>query len=87
MQRSRVLYYSAERVRALMMQARSDLAALHDRHVSELLELRAEVSELREILSMIVGSLRTQAEADVAQLRRDLERALVRLAQRDPARP
>ena len=87
MQRNRVLYYSAGRVRAMMMQARNDLAELHDRHVSELLDLRAELRELKEILSMLVTLRRQQAETDLDALQRQLETALARLERRDPTQP
>jgi hypothetical protein len=52
----------------------------------ELADLRAEVAELLEVLQMVVGTLRAQAESDVATLRRQLETALARI-ERDPMLP
>lgn len=72
-----------EGFRVALREARGDLHEMHYRHLCELAALRAEVAELREILSMIVGTLRTQAETDLATLRRQLERALARI-ERDP---
>src|SRR6516162_4165688 len=51
----------------------------------ELAELRAEVSELREVLLLLVGISREQAEMAVATLRRQLMAILVRLERRDPS--
>lgn len=80
-----------EAFRNALRAAKADLAAQHFRHqcayedlLAEIADLRAEVSGLRDILSLIAGTLRTQAETDVATLRRQLETALARL-ERSPA--
>jgi hypothetical protein len=62
------------------------LAAEYGTLVAELVGLRGEVAELREVLQPVVTALRKQADVDVATLRRQLEIALARL-ERDPKRP
>lgn len=62
------------------------LAAERDQQLHALAELRAEVDELREIFGDVVTALRMKADSDVARLRRELERALLRLAP-DPGKP
>jgi hypothetical protein len=42
---------------------------------------------LREVLLLLVGISREQAEMDVATLRRQLMAILVRLERRDPSQP
>ena len=86
MSHNRVLLHPAyvERYRAALRQVRQAYA---DQFLGEVAALRAEVQELREILALVVTITRQQAETDVATLRRQLETALVRLAQRDPATP
>jgi hypothetical protein len=82
----RRLLYTAEYVegfRNALHEARADLHEMHCRHLDELADLRAELSELRSIFADVVGTLRQQADSDVARLRRDLERALLRLAPPD----
>ena len=66
-----------------LVEARADLDRLNDQHARELAALLAEVSELRGILHDVVAVLREQANQDVATLRRELERALIKLAPRD----
>jgi hypothetical protein len=88
----RVLYsreYAQRVFRNALAEARSDLHEMHHRHLCELEDLRKEIAELRSIFLDVVTNLRTQAEQDVTQLRRQLETALLRLAQRDrdPAKP
>lgn len=63
--------------------ARDDLAAMHERHLSELQSLRAEVAELRSILADVARVSREKAEGDVALMRRELAIALARL-ERNP---
>jgi hypothetical protein len=46
----------------------------------ELEALRREIDELRAIVGDVVTALRMKADSDVARLRRELERALLRLA-------
>src|SRR5262245_39042358 len=84
-----VLYHPryVEGFRNALREAKADLAAQHLRHqctyadlLAELTELRDEVRELREIFEAVVRTLRQSTESDVAQLRRELERALLRLA-------
>jgi hypothetical protein len=59
---------------------------MHARHVAELAALRNEIDELRDVLQLVVGILRVQAESDVRTLRRQLTAVLARL-ERDPAKP
>jgi len=75
MNNGRRLLCSTARIHSLLLRAR------------ELAELRAEVSELREVLLLLVGISREQAEMDVATLRRQLMAILVRLERRDPSQP
>jgi len=82
----RRLLYTHERA-AFLLRARSDLAALAAEHQAELASLRAEVDELREVLLLVTTTLRQQAEADVAALRRRLETMRARIEPRDPAKP
>jgi hypothetical protein len=63
----------------------AELVAKQEALLAELANLQREVAELREIFQ-IVGTLRTQAETDVATLRHQLEVAVARL-ECDPARP
>ena len=46
-----------------------------------------ELDELRAIFSDVVIGLRVTTESDVASLRKELERALMRLHPRDPTAP
>lgn len=83
------LLYSPQYLAALrntLAAAKADLHEMHFRHLCGLADLRKEIAELRSILADVVA-LRTQAETDVATLRRQLETALVKLAQRDPQKP
>jgi len=82
----RRVVYTAERVHAMAAAMRADLVAMHERHLAELIALRAEVAELRGILQDVVRASRMKAEDDVHALRRELERALVGL-ERDPNKP
>jgi hypothetical protein len=68
-------------------EAMADLAVLNFEHQCTLSDLRAEITELRSIVSDVVTGLRQSADRDVAQLRKELERILMRLAPRDPTRP
>jgi len=54
--------------------------ALNFRNKCELEVLREEIAELHSIISDVVATLRQEADQDVGQLRRELERALLRLA-------
>ena len=56
-------------------------------HQSEMEALRAEVAELREVLEVVVRATREQAEADLHELRRQLQAALARLQRRDLTKP
>ena len=62
-----------------LAEARADLHDMHFKHLCELADLRREIGELRSILGDVVTTLRTQAESDVATLRRQLETALAKL--------
>ena len=66
--------------------AKADLHALHFQHCHELHDLHQEIRELRSIIADVVGTLRTQADNDISRLRKELERALLRLAP-DPGKP
>jgi hypothetical protein len=79
------ILYSVERIHVLLARARE--VDFSEEQLRELAELRAEVNELREILALVVGTMRTQAEADVSALRGELERALARLCRRNPDQP
>jgi hypothetical protein len=57
--------------------------AANFRHQCELEVLREEVRELREIMSDVTTAMRTQADANVAELRHQLEIALIKLAPPD----
>jgi len=84
-----VLYHPkyVEGFRVALREARADLVAMHERHLAELADLRAEVAELRSILADVVRLSREKAEGDLVALRRQLETALGRLERRDPAQP
>jgi hypothetical protein len=84
---NRILYRPEHvaRLRGVLNSAREDLREMHAKHLAELADLRAELGELREILAIVVGVARQQAETDVATLRRQLEYALARLER--PAGP
>jgi hypothetical protein len=71
----------------VLAQAQADLHALHLQHQCAVADLRREVNELRDIIGDVVSAFRQKADQDVGQLRRQLEIALVRLTQRDPAKP
>ena len=66
--------------------AKTDLRELHFQHCRDLRDLHQEIRELRCIISDVVTALRMKADSDVARLRRELERALLRLAP-DPGKP
>ena len=78
-------------LRARELQARVDLAASAAAHnpelVAEVVALRREVDTLTEVALMLVRLEREEAEGKLDALQRELEAALVRLAQRHPARP
>jgi hypothetical protein len=78
----RRVLYTPERVHALLRKVRADEGIANFETLCELHDLKREVAELRDILGLMVSTLRTQAEADVAQLRRQLEHALTRLERR-----
>jgi t-SNARE complex subunit (syntaxin) len=90
MQHNRVVVYHPRFIAALrntLAEAKADLHEMHYRHLCELADLKKEIAELRAIFRDVVTMLRQQSEADVARLRRQLETALVKLAQRDPQKP
>jgi hypothetical protein len=74
---------------AAMAEVRDQISAehlaQHNRRMSELIALRDEVRELREILADVVRCSRETAERDVAALRRQLEIGLARLER--PGKP
>jgi hypothetical protein len=77
----RRLLYSAERVRSLLIKAHT--VARTDQHKREIEALQAQIDELREVLRMLIASLREQGERDLAEL----QAALAKLTWRDPSRP
>jgi len=86
----RRLLYSPQYVqgfRVALREARTDLHDIHFKHLCELADLRREIAELRDVLHLLVTTLRRQADQDVAQLRRQLETATLARLERDPAKP
>jgi hypothetical protein len=82
----RRLLYSPQFVRGFavaLREAKADLHKMHFKHLCELADLKKEIGELREVMLLVTSTLRQQAETDVATLRAQLERALMRLAHRD----
>jgi hypothetical protein len=71
-----------QRLRSVLAEERAAAQQQHFEFLAELAALREEVAELRDIMLMITGTLRTSAEQDVAQLRRQLELVLARLERR-----
>ena len=65
-----------------MLDARADASVSNFETLCELHDLKREVADLRDILGLMVSTLRIQAEQDVATLRRQLEYALARLERR-----
>jgi hypothetical protein len=64
----------------LLAEARAADERRHFELQCELADLRAEIAELREVMQLLVGMAREQAEGNVAELRKQLEGALLRLA-------
>jgi hypothetical protein len=62
-----------------MREARADLHQMHFEHLCQLADLRRELTELREVLELVVSVSRQKAETDVATLRQQLETALAKL--------
>jgi hypothetical protein len=79
MQRNRLLY-TADRLLASLAVARNTLAAEYQ---AELEEMRREVDDIRQATLLLTRIERERCESDLAELRRELEAALLRLAQRD----
>ena len=63
--------------------ARAELHAIAFEHRCALADVLHEVEDLRAILRDVVTGLRQSADRDIASLRRELERALLRLAPPD----
>jgi chromosome segregation ATPase len=94
----RRILYLPEHFQALLAtlaKAKADLSEQHFQHLCELADLNAEVrnlrdqvAELREVVSLLVSTRRAEAETDVAQLRAQLTALLGRLERRrDPNTP
>lgn len=64
-------------------EAKAELHVLAFEHRCAIADIQKEVDELRDIVSDVVTALRVKADPDVAELRRQLERALLRLAPPD----
>jgi hypothetical protein len=77
MQRNRPLYHP-DRVRAMFAQMRSELHAMHFKHLCELADLRRELDETRTALDELRAATlaRQRAEADLELLRRDQARRM-----------
>jgi len=85
MRSSRKLLYTPDRVHAMFSQMRDDLHELAVRHASEVAALRAELDHVWDLYARLraVSLARTQAEAELADLRREREIARARAAERD----
>jgi hypothetical protein len=93
----RIVLYHPSHVQALhrvLTECRAELSARTFEHFcrqadmnAEVHRLRAEVGELRDILSMLVTLRREEADADIVQLRAQLTTLLARLERRDPSAP
>jgi hypothetical protein len=68
---------------AFVQEARRDLDRLHDEHERELAAVKREIADLREILHDVTVVLCEQADQKLANLRKQLEIALIKLAPRD----
>jgi hypothetical protein len=88
-----ILYNMPQAFEALLTtlaKARADLSEQHFQHLceladqnAELVQLKGQVAELRDILLMMVSIRRAEADTDVVGLRHQLETLLVRLERRD----
>jgi hypothetical protein len=67
--------------------ARAELTRVNEEHQRQLAALQEEMRELREVMLDVTAALRQKADSDVKALRRELERALLRLTPRDPTAP
>jgi len=92
----RILYLPEhfEAFRNALAKAKGDLHDQHFQHLCqiaalnvEVAALRAELSELRQVVLLLTTIRRAEAETDVATLRARLLAVLARLERRDPARP
>jgi len=89
MRSARRVLYTPERVHTLFAKMKSDLAAMHFKHLCELSDLRRELDTVRaefEELKDVVRR-RVAAEAELASLRRERQLMLALSAERDPAMP
>ena len=93
-QRKLLRPYLADQIAAFVNSAHRDIDALCDQHrratehmITELTALRLDHADLREIVSDVVITLRAKADREVAEVRRQLEAALLRIVRRDPAQP
>src|SRR5262245_56448122 len=84
---ARQQYAALESERDALAAERNLVVAKYEAVVAAFGDLQREVSELREVLQLLVSTSRQQADTDVAKLRRQLEAALMKVAQRDPTRP
>src|SRR5262245_57271281 len=69
-------------IREAAEQERQITALMHDNT-----DLREELNRLREDCHSTVTLLRERADQEVAEIRRQLEAALLRITRRDPAQP
>ena len=83
--------YLAEQIQAFVNSAHQDIDRLCSEHrrateqtIAELTALRLDHAELRETVRDVVAALRAKADREVAEIRRQLEAALLRLTRRDP---
>jgi len=72
---SRKLLYTPDRVQAMFAKMRSDLHAMHWKHVAELAELKRELDETRAAFDELLGVVRSRqrTEAELRDLYRQRE--------------
>jgi len=92
-QRKLLRPYLADQIAAFVNSAHRDIDRLCTEHkratermIAELAALRLDHG-LREIVRDVVSALRAKADREVAEVRRQLEAALLRITRRDPAQP
>lgn len=78
--------YSASFVAGIVRKARAELADVHAYYQTELASVRAEVAELRDIVTLMVSIRHQRSTTDVSALQQLLEVAIARL-ERDRTRP
>jgi hypothetical protein len=96
MQQRLVLYHPSHvaTLHRVLAECRAELNAQTFEHLcrqadlnAEVHRLRAEVAELRDVLTLLTALRREEVERDVADLRHQLETLLARIQRRDPSQP